>query len=429
MILINPRKYLKTIEPIGDTYYVSPTGSGSDFTYENPGDAKAGIALAEAGDSVIFLDGVYIDSASTWECAFNVSRSGTEGNPITLRSYNPRGAILTRRNSWMPSIAVEHFDYITIDGFLSEGMIHALDAHHTIVKNCEVIKGSIQGGDTSLHWGIGINASSNCLVQNNWVHDMEDIGNHGHNSACIMVFGAYTDNLTNDNVVEFNTVDGSYPNGDPDNIYCAYGAKSGFVHRTIYRNNFGRNCYATFFDIASSGDTGYNDGWEVYQNIGVDCNTLFYSYDGSRNISIYNNSFYGTQFMHKPDYSPNPTVEDRNFKIFNNLFVGNYYMAVERSSVDWSYLLEYSDYNRGQANTTWGWSYNGNMSLATWRTTTGKDTSSSDTTPNFVNAGGHTPEDYKRSSYPTDGRGGEYSNVMGAYITGTEEMGCDFTIY
>jgi hypothetical protein len=45
--------------------------------------------------------------------------------------------------------------------------------------------------------------------------------------------------------------------------------------------------------------------------------------------------------------------------------------------------------------------------------------------PGFLNASGqfNTPTDFKRSSYPTGGRGGGYSSVIGAYVTGNEVIG------
>jgi hypothetical protein len=426
MILINPRKQIYTIEPIGETFYVSPTGSGSQFTYENPGDAKAGLALAQAGDTVMFLDGEYMDTASNWEHAFNVSRSGTAVAPITLKSYNPRGAVFLRRLYTMPALATQNYEYIVIDGVKTEGMLHVLESEHVTIKNSEVTKGSLQD-NISLHWGLAINNCANCLIQNNWVHLMDgDLGNHGHNSACIMVYGSYTQGVCHDNIVEFNTVDGSYPGGAKNNVYSAYGTKSGYVDDCTWRYNFGTGAYCGWFGIANSADTNYNENWSVYQNI-ILGDVFFYSYNGARDHSVYNNTFVGTEFLHRPDY-PGEVVRDRNFKIFNNLFVTNYYIAREISVPDWPSFLEYSDYNRATVNTAWGWTYGvTTATLPQWRTLTGKDGSSSATAPNFVNLGGTTPEDYKRTSYPTDGRGGSYSNVMGAYISGSERIGCDFT--
>ena len=55
----------------------------------------------------------------------------------------------------------------------------------------------------------------------------------------------------------------------------------------------------------------------------------------------------------------------------------------------------------------------------------GSDSHSVNSDPGFLNASGNwnLPSDFKRSSYTANGRGGSYSSVMGAYITGTETIG------
>ena len=54
-----------------------------------------------------------------------------------------------------------------------------------------------------------------------------------------------------------------------------------------------------------------------------------------------------------------------------------------------------------------------------------KDTHSVDTNPNLVNTSGtfSQPDDFKRTIYLVNGRGGVWPSVMGAYITGNEIIG------
>ena len=87
-------------------------------------------------------------------------------------------------------------------------------------------------------------------------------------------------------------------------------------------------------------------------------------------------------------------------------------------------ISDYNDFYRTSGSLAWNLNYATNYSsIATWRAVTGFDTNSIAANPLFVNAGGSTAADYKRTSYPANGRGGAYSNVMGAYITGNEVIG------
>ena len=424
---------LTVIEAVSGTiYYVSPTGSGDTYSYAAPGAAKAALTIAVAGDQVVFLDGDYTaadDEGHTGDhayVAFTPEASGVAGSPIIMKSYNPRGAILKRRSLGTPALGILSHDYITVDGFKTEGAILSTYSSYNIIKNCEVTKGSLVGydgtGDDSLHWGIGIQVSNSCLIQNNYVHSMDDIGNHTHNGGCIMIYGAGD---CFDNVVEYNTVDGSYPNDEPNNMYCAYGTKAGDIMTGIWRYNFAINCYAAFFGIANSADSNYNSGWSIYQNIATNCNVFWYSYDGSRSFNIYNNSGNVIEWTHSPEYFPTDTVRDRDFSYFNNLFVLTSYIVREQSNPDWASLIALTDFNRFSIASYWA-AYSGPTlisTLAAWQTASGDEAHSSATAPDFLDADGITPESFKRSAYPTDGRGGDYPAVMGAYITGAERIG------
>ena len=84
------------------------------------------------------------------------------------------------------------------------------------------------------------------------------------------------------------------------------------------------------------------------------------------------------------------------------------------------------NYNNYYNVSTWninGYSGTDYSSLSSWQRGINSDLNSNTNNPNFVNPGGSTPEDYKRTSYPVDGRGGSYASIMGAYITGNEIIG------
>jgi hypothetical protein len=77
-----------TIPPPNNSYYVSPTGSGTACTLAAPCALEEGLDRAEAGDEVVLRGGVY------YEGEFWLPRSGTEGTPIVIRGYTGETAIL-----------------------------------------------------------------------------------------------------------------------------------------------------------------------------------------------------------------------------------------------------------------------------------------------------------------------------------------------
>lgn len=74
----------------GATYSVSPEGAdGNDGTVDSPWSLAKANGLAEPGDTVVLLDGVYRGTPIA------PARSGREGNPITYRAANAGKAVLT----------------------------------------------------------------------------------------------------------------------------------------------------------------------------------------------------------------------------------------------------------------------------------------------------------------------------------------------
>lgn len=404
--------------------YVSPSGSGTVYTQVSPGTAKGGLALARAGDTVWFMDGTYRDTASTWQYAFNTSASGTSGNPITLKAVNRGAAIFQRNSKSVPAIGIQGRNYIVIDGFKVEGAIQIHTVNYCTVKNNEVIYGFIQGGDTSLNWGINAQTANYCTIQNNYVHNLDNSGNNGHNSACIMLFGG-----SDYNVIEYNTVDGG-----GSVIYNAFGTKGGGMDDNIWRYNFGRNCGGTgFMAMGSTDGTSATYRGKVYQNVIINTPYFFESYRSGRDWQVYNNTAYNITTMYNLQWETGAELPTGN-TFYNNIghTLGRVYYR-DTSTPTWtssaSSFFTYINYNQ-MYNVKSGWSGGAgtaNTSLTQWQaavTSISGDAKSFTTNPGFVNAGGSTADDYKRTSYPSTGRGGSYSSIMGAYITGDEMIGC-----
>ena len=77
-----------TIPSPGQTYYVTPSGSGTVCSLAAPCPLQAGLNQAQAGDEVVLRGGVY------YQGDLSLAHSGAAGAPIVVRSYPGETAIL-----------------------------------------------------------------------------------------------------------------------------------------------------------------------------------------------------------------------------------------------------------------------------------------------------------------------------------------------
>lgn len=70
------------------SYYVSPTGSGTECGAVTPCSLAEGLSQAEPGEAVVLRGGIY------YEGEFQLSRSGAEGAPIVIRGHQGETAVL-----------------------------------------------------------------------------------------------------------------------------------------------------------------------------------------------------------------------------------------------------------------------------------------------------------------------------------------------
>lgn len=439
----------------GADHYVSPTGNGTSYTEASPGNFKNALAHVTEGDTILLMDGIYQDTSitsysySSWISAFSPSYSGTETAPITIKAVNRLGAIIdapnvyhTTGNPKLAAIGIKGNSYITIDGLRVRGMVGVYGQEgggdHNIIKNCEVTIGAIQGTDTSLNYGIVVTAgATNNLIQNNYVHDIHDSGNHGHNSGGIMLLNPAGGPATTENIIEYNTVDSGNVLG------TVLGTKGGYnINDNIWRYNFGMNGYGTaFIEMGSTGSSEYGSFRNIIHN-NIIINTPYFldAYHSGSDWQIYNNTFYNpvksldgqsVEFLHMADNAENVPFGERPCKnqiVFNNLArtgINGYYQYYNASGW-WNESFAYSDYNQFYDYSYWCRNYSSNMALSYWRDLAfGFDSNSITTDPEFLNTSDtfSRPADFKRSSYPAAGRGGPYPSVIGAYVTGDETVG------
>lgn len=400
------------------TYYVSPTGNDSnDGSVGSPWltMTKAAATLV-AGDIALFADGTYTATTGTYESVFSPTNSGTVGNPITFKSLNPRGAILAPRTTQVPVWCPNTRNYIVLDGFYSTGHIAAHGCTFVTIKNCEVINGGTEGADTSLNWGINLHGSNDCLIQNNYVHDLVSRGNTAINTAGIMVgFGALR------NVIENNLVDGR-----GGSIYSCYGQKGGNIANSIWRNNIARNGRTAFLVRGSTDQTLFSDDNSYYGNIVYNMQeAAFYLESNARRTLIYNNTALNVKRFVYGGYLSDAAMGNVDTNAYNNIVSGaptSVYMR-DPTSVSWPAFLTAANYNLFYNVTRvgrWEDGASGYTTLADWQAGTPFDDNSLTSDPLLANVANM---DYSLSGgSPAIGTGSGAVN-MGAFPTGSETVG------
>ncbi len=436
------------------TYYVSSSGSGSTCSSATPCAASYAMAHAVAGDTWIFQSGTYwvgTQSSSDYRAPIlGPANSGTAGNPITFMSQTPLGAVMVGvsvvanngNGLDTPGVAnvigSENKQYIIWNGFKLEafttngGTTPAVpqiaitdggNSNYNLgneVINCECVGTSIANGGGNIAL-IRLEYQQNALIQNNYLHDISDpTGDHN-------VEGLWTF-MTQGITVTQNTF---YNNSE--NIFSKYGS----INDTYSLNlllpitaagiSYGN---ASFFIQNFEGPV---TNMTITQNIiiGSLMSVLFNPAEGGgepNSISIYNNTMYNASTV---AYAVSTSDLGATWSAWNNIIAapsGSDYLFWEYAN-EVPTVLDYNDYYALGGSPVWGDQiYATNYttsSLSSWQTHTGFDTHSVTTNPNFVNGSGafSLATDFKRSSYPTNGRGGSYAAVMGAYITGNETIG------
>ncbi|TYP76576.1 OmpL47-type beta-barrel domain-containing protein [Paenibacillus methanolicus] len=103
---------VSVVHATGTTYYVSPTGSASHdgLSTAAPWTLTKAAATAAAGDTVLFMDGVYSEQ-------FIPQNSGTAGNPITFKAMNAGQTTLTYAASDNFVIKILGKSHLALSGF------------------------------------------------------------------------------------------------------------------------------------------------------------------------------------------------------------------------------------------------------------------------------------------------------------------------
>lgn len=411
-----------------EIHYVSPNGNLSwveCIDRNSPCSPVTAMANAVAGDTVIFLDGTY---RVAWSGSWNYptlypAHDGTQENPIIFKAENPLLAIMEGQGGGnhiyaTQTIGCYHNEWIVWDGFkltaITGGFGRAKfnGANNCTIQNCEFVGQTVATGNDNVD-AIRADNCNYLTFKNNYVHDYVPGDELGENLSGTKTYGV------KHSIFELNTFEN-----------CQGGSaileKQGGYYN-IYRLNFIKNAKRGFYTQANTKDNEYH---KVYQNIFINTSSgAVYKPSGASHaangMEVYNNTMYNTKGFSYGGLG--------DWSFWNNIFSnteGNYPITGVGSNGD----PEYSNYNlfyTGQAFMVHKYhaAEAAYTSLATWQVSKElKNNSDPDLhsiygDPGFVNAGGTSPEDYKRTSYPTNGRGGSYASVMGAYITGNEVIG------
>ncbi len=350
---------------------------GAVYTVSDSRELLDKLSIVQPGDTILVEPGVYIDDTdNTSKYAFNPSRSGTAQNPIVIKSAQLHQAVFKGSTNGSPALGIYGRDHIVLDGFRVEGAIgFRSGADYGIVRNCDVSEGYIQGDDTSLHWGIFIQSSQHCLIENNYVHDMGSFGNGSHNGACIMAFDAQN------SIIQNNTADGG------GHMYSAYGQKSGPVRDNTWRRNIARNAKVAFLGMGSTDGTRYSQRNVYYENIAVNTQLFMELDHNCTDWKVYNNTAHG---IHHFIYGGYTAAEKNNsgMEAWNN--IGSTYMYVQNRSTpsSWNDLIAFSEGNIMQGDAC-SWHYDRQrMTLSQWQEETGLDTKSFVYEPEYVDPDG-----------------------------------------
>ncbi len=422
---------------LGATYYVSPTGStawpncttsGSPCLADETETGKAFLA-AVAGDTVYFLPGTYDpgDSPGWPTPAWGPTNSGSdEDHRIIFQCLTPLSCTLIH-NTVGPSIGVKEKNYITWDGFTgtkisSQSMIiiYGADfgADHNTIKNCKFTGYDYTGDNNAL---ISVLNSTYSLIQNNYLYIP------GGGTGVLMYY-------TDDAIIEKNTVIGIA--GPPG--YASEGIwQKGGGNRCIHRYNF-VNGTLIGWEKNTAPSRATCTGNEVYQNVIINTSSAGITTQNHEDwhdldIKIYNNTLYnigstgcagiGLNYNHDQEVWNNIVhlnSETNTMCYSSNVNDGKpTYMDYNIYYVKQDFLVRSSQPDEAEYLSLIAWQASGAL-----MDTGNPDTHSYYEDPTFANPGGTLPTNYKSSAaHKNNGRGGAYASVIGAYITGNEQIG------
>ncbi len=258
------------------TFYTRTSGgddSRSCSTAQTSGTAKktinGGVSCLSAGDTLIVGNGIYTDVVLWYY--WGHQRSGTAGNPITIKAENFRGAIVKPGAPGMGQglgggrniFAFENQNYWTVDGFVTDGtgmsgVIHynSVGTVGLTIKNFEARFGADNNsGSNTL--GISTDVGDDQLtIQDFYIHD---IGTGAAGGQSFYSYGMYFTGTNS--VIERGEI--SNCSGHGMHMHNTQGNTSGNTMRNVVIHHNGIPSGQAPGVLWASG--GYNN--VMYQNV------------------------------------------------------------------------------------------------------------------------------------------------------------------
>jgi hypothetical protein len=447
----------------GSTNYAPATrtcGAGSDTVYLTLANFQTNYV---AGATNYIRAGNYFrDSGTSNVGSLHITRGGSSGSHTIIKAYTgeerqavigtatrgatytdkPYSSIAAESVQFYPNHALVIYDtganYTTIDGLKVYGETLVVGAHDVTLKNSD-----FGGGGDDSHQGnvIKLNAAYNVLVQNNSVHNsviaLEGLEGAECTGACnpVPLNGAGIIVYRSTYIIENNTF---YDNFGPDIFSKDYENQAG--RDAIIRNNYFDISDVDFSTYAGDGETNvgvrgsgqqdYADNFYVYQNV---FRAKAYGIKSGDNLSG-DNSYYNNTFINCDiDIGNLSGSTGQQAMQNNNLY---YHASTGDLFYRWNDITAASpndktgDYNIFYGSANW-YQYQPSAvtytTLANWKTASSIDTNSITSDPALVNASGTAVTDFKRSSYAENFTGSSYGVHAGAYETGSESIGSDWT--
>lgn len=400
-------------------------GAGTDTAYKLPYEASQAL---KAGDRLYIRQGAYYEDIRT-----------KTGYGWTLGTLS-----IGASNTW-------------IENYMGEEVWIQSGPEHTAIGVDDTNNALSIGGSGNTINGIGYNLKmwggtilsgtdntiQGCDLSGGWDHEAPFGIKDGAFANVVRIFFAVRATLRNCKL--------------HDNQWCADGVnnnKALLMHTedqdTIIENCHFYNPLASLMYVKHQSASGivemtyrYNlfDGGAAFDYPGLFKNKYIYVYQNifrntkvgnSRQgmvgnyLYVYNNVYYNVE---KVLYDWKASSLANWVSFFNNIVYCDTFQTANvyyDAATDFMVMSDYNVYFRSGVNYTWR---NGSSPIQTsisgWKSLSGLDSHSSDQNPGFLNTSGSfsQPSDFKRSSYPQTGIGGQYPSVIGAYVTGNETIG------
>ncbi len=365
-----------------------------------------------AGDVLIVKNGTYASKASQeWYIpGITFSRSGTSGNPITVKAYPGHTPVIDGNTSTWRTIGAYNKSYIVLDGFK---IIYGVVAFHTCsyitIQNCELQYGLTDPADPSHTNMIIIESTQYATIRNNKIY-----GNKYHapggtnNQVAIMLYGN-----NNNTIIENNLL---YDNHYGYRNKCGSNCPSN-QYNTIRYNIFRDHTYNA---ILLGGYSTASQNERIYQNIFLNTPMAIFFNTGNSGAHVYNNVFYW-------DAGSNPSLREGvgiiggstnpNLQIFNNIFRGYSSPISNEVPLPSGLYIDYNSYSN-YIGFFYDWSW---ITFNQFKTNVGNNNYvQNNVDPLFVDP---TNRDFRLQSNSPCLNSGRDGVNMGAYITGNEIIG------